>query len=311
MNTRRLIALGLLGSALFAAGFWSGWHRGSSRVSTVSSAGRSASSEHRNQTAAERADSENQSHDGSARLSPEDVVAKVQTIRGGAVRSDREWRALEEALTPADIPKVLEAVKRNPSKDAQRALLFRLLSFWGGSEPAAALAYANGVVGKQEHEQAVLAALNGWAEKEPQAALAWVRKLPSGQLRIQALNDVIQSLCQANPQAAFDLLQKGKQEQRPWGTIFEALTEQDPAAAVAKAAGMSAGVARSEAIQSIASVWVASTRRLRWPGPRLYLMGMTSGTRFPPFFPIGPRMMRKPRWPGPGRCRKVPPSAMR
>jgi hypothetical protein len=196
-----------------------------------------------------------------------DIVAKVQTIRASALRLDKDWHLIEQSLAPSDVPKVLEALKKNGSKEVQRSLTYQLLSFWAGSQPVAAIAYADGVSGKQEHEQAVLAVLNGWTEKDPQAAAAWARKLPSGQLRRDALNAVIQPLAQSNPQAAFALLRTEKPGELSWTTAFESLAEHDVAAAVAKLSELPSGQARSEALQTLLQCGAGTLRKPRSHGP--------------------------------------------
>src|SRR6516164_3809239 len=176
MNTRSLFALGLLGLALFGTGFWAGWQRHSGPGSGAPAGGDPATqgSDNSKLQAVARDDGENQATSG-GKLALPALINKIQTMRASALGSDKEWQVIEQSLAPSDVRKVLEALKKNPSKEVQRMLTYKLLSFWAGSEPLEAIGYAGSLSGTQEHEQAVLAVLNGWAEKDPQAAADWAR----------------------------------------------------------------------------------------------------------------------------------------
>src|SRR5205085_11372611 len=111
------------------------------------------------------------SHRGAdGKLSLADLEAKIQGLKEGDRRHWKDWQKIMDSVSPADIPQLLAALEKNPSKSTRDGLRVAFLSRWAESDPTSAMAYASAVPGKQSREQAILSVVRGWSEKDPAAA---------------------------------------------------------------------------------------------------------------------------------------------
>jgi hypothetical protein len=104
------------------------------------------------------------------------------------------------SVEPARALAVAEKLDGNLAQMMRSSALMNL----AGTDPLAALRYAENLGPGPEREQALSAAARGYAREDPEAALAWVRSLqpPSPGL----LGTVITSLAREDPDRAIDLL---------------------------------------------------------------------------------------------------------
>src|SRR6185369_12655411 len=112
---------------------------------------------------------------GESPQSTADLVAQLQTLRAGPDFPSKEWLKIVERIDPAQIPALLAAVEKNPSKVVREQIRMLLLPRWGEADPVGALAYATNQPNKSTREQATMAVLRGWSEKDPAAAATWAR----------------------------------------------------------------------------------------------------------------------------------------
>ena len=174
------------------------------------------------------------------------LETKVLGMRDGDRSNSREWKKILDSLSPNEIIPLLAALEKNPSRSVRDGLRSALLAKWAETDPGSAMNYANAVVGRNPHDQAILAVLRGWSENDPAAASNWVKQLPAGQLRNQALNVAIGALSQSSPELALEMIQMAGNSSRQYGysySVFGALADRDPASAAAKALELPGGAA--------------------------------------------------------------------
>src|SRR6266850_6660610 len=211
MNAKEAAGIVLIAAAATGAGYWMG-HRhapdnagpstsGTETATSSSAASRSLPPVKPSKSFAPASAGDN------AKLSLAELEAKLATLRDADGRSG-DWRKVLNSVNASDIPRLLSAVEKNPSRSARDMLRSQLLLQWAESDPQAAMAYANAVVGKSSRDQAVLSVLRAWAEKDPTGAMEWAQQLPANQFRSSALGVVITYLANTDPQAALDLAQK-------------------------------------------------------------------------------------------------------
>jgi hypothetical protein len=163
-----------------------------------------------------------------------------------------------------------------------------IASEWAKLDPDAALAWANGLEGRDK-SGAVTAALREIAAKDPQkaiqvagtltgddqarayreiagqyaasdysAAKAWISTLPADQ-QAQAMSEAITSLAKQDPtKAAAELssIPEGRERDRALGDVANAMSKTDPAAAVALVAS-SGGERADNSLREPIAAWVA------------------------------------------------------
>jgi hypothetical protein len=79
-----------------------------------------------------------------------------------------------------------------------------LARVWAGSDPEAALAWAQNL-GKIDSQQDLLGTVVGsWAENDPESAAAWVDQLPAGAQRDKSSGNLALALVQSQPEAAWE-----------------------------------------------------------------------------------------------------------
>ena len=177
MNTKGFIGLVLIAGCALGAGYWMGRHGSTSAgpaptaPDSTARAGAPLPPVKVRRTAVESGPAEKP---GSAdrKLSLADIEAKIQGMREGDRRYSREWQKIIDSVASADIPQMLAAVEKTPSRSTRDGLRIQFLSRWAESDPAAAMTYANSVAGKQPREQAIMSVLRGWSEKDPDGAAA-------------------------------------------------------------------------------------------------------------------------------------------
>src|SRR2546425_612739 len=100
------------------------------------------------------------------KLSLAEIEARMSAMKGFEGRAAREWMKILETLGPGDYAELLGFADKSLSKSMRDRLRPGLITSWAMSDPAAAIAYANGLANKHDREQAIFAAVRGWAESD-------------------------------------------------------------------------------------------------------------------------------------------------
>ncbi len=191
------------------------------------------------------------------KLSPAELESKIRAIKTGDRRGGFAFAKILDLVDASDFARVLEVVRRNPSKSRRIEFSYAVFSRWGETDPHAGVANAMNLANKQERISALSAVVGSWVGKDSQAAVGWVQQLPAGTERNQVLNSLLGSLASVDPQAAFTLSQSsGPEARRSFYALFYTWADRDPYTAVSKAAELT-GQQRSQAFQAIASTWAA------------------------------------------------------
>jgi len=117
--------------------------------------------------------------------------------------------AFIHSLDPKSVRALLDAVGIMP-KDMRFAYWVKelLLDQWTRSDPAAALAWAQGVSSLRDRSSFLSDVFEAWSETDPQAALAAASQVENLGLRAQFQSEILGNLAKSDPQGALAVLQQ-------------------------------------------------------------------------------------------------------
>ena len=107
----------------------------------------------------------------SGKLTLADIEAQIMEIKKrDQAKSDdfegqRDWLRVVTDVEPADIPKVLDFIDKNLSKQIRDSYKEQLMERWAAIDVAAAMAYANALPDHTDREWAIGVVAGIWAKK--------------------------------------------------------------------------------------------------------------------------------------------------
>jgi hypothetical protein len=138
--------------------------------------------------------------------SVEQIAARLRSeCQRGIWRRTKEWEVIFNSLTPAEVGRLMSAVRDLVLVPAQEELRRALFSRWAEDDPAAALAFARGLPESALRDATILSVVQGWFYTSPEEAAAWIRQLPPGALKNELLNHAVRYLAAKDPNAALAL----------------------------------------------------------------------------------------------------------
>ena len=164
-----------------------------------------------------------------------DLLARALDIPGERDTMYFLYRALEEIPTE-DLPAFAAELVGIPSTQPHQYLVLQEVQRrWTQQDPAAALAWVQGLP-KAVAQQALRNAVDGFTETNPAEAVRIAKKLENQQVRREAISKIVKEMAASDPTAALALansLDTPDARKSAVGTIFSNMIAKDPAAAYA------------------------------------------------------------------------------
>ena len=127
-----------------------------------------------------------------------------------------------DKLAPA---RALGLVAQFHTLSAQVGMMNDLFSRWADSDPASALALAQGVKDPLLQHYAYQGAVTGWGAKDPAGALAWALQQPEGLFKAQTINGLVSNWAGSNGSAAMSWAQQVPDEATRKEAVQDVLSE--------------------------------------------------------------------------------------
>ena len=144
-------------------------------------------------------------------------------------------------------------------KSARTAALNSIVKSWGANDPAAAVAFIQNSGDLTTYLAIVPGLAQGLSKSDPQAALTWVNTLPDGAAKAQAQSNVLVNLSATDFPAAWTYataLPDGAGRDGAMTSLVDAQVKSDPAKAVVLLSQFAPGPALQNATRDLAYAWI-------------------------------------------------------